>query len=95
MKKFGKKSMFSNGKQEELLGIPPEEVTQNISLFSKYRDTFTVYKSPSKGKKTFTITSTFLDTLFQMKEKINKTPQLIITLGNYVLTCSIKKVGDK
>jgi len=82
-------------KEEQHFGVPPEEIEQNISLFSKYRDTFTVYKSSKKGQNSFRITKSLLKTLFATSLKIQKQPKLVITINDgsdeYILTCSITK----
>jgi len=82
-------------KTEQLFGVPPEELTQNISLFSKYRDTFTVHKSAKKGQNSFRITKSLLDSLFETYTQIQKRPILIITIPDgsdeYTITCSITK----
>jgi hypothetical protein len=49
---------FISTPREELIGIPPDEVP--ISLFSKYRDSFTVHKSAKKGQTSFRITKDLL-----------------------------------
>jgi hypothetical protein len=82
-------------KVEQHFGVPPEELTQEISLFSKYRDTFTVHKSAKKGKNSFRITKSLLDSLFETYKTIQKKPILIISIvdgsDEYTLTCSITK----
>jgi len=82
-------------KTEKLFGVPPEEVTQEISLFSKYRDTFTVHKSAKKGQNSFRITKSLLESLFETYSQIQKRPILIISIvdgsDEYILTCSITK----
>jgi hypothetical protein len=83
-------------KTEQLIGITPEE-SQKLSLFSKYRDTFTVHKSAKKGQTSFRITKSLLDSLIETSIKIKKQPKLIISIGvgdgEYILTCSITKKG--
>jgi hypothetical protein len=82
-------------KTEKLFGVPPEEISQEISLFSKYRDTFTVHKSAKKGQNSFRITKSLLESLFETYTKIQKRPILIISIvdgsDEYTLTCSITK----
>ena len=82
-------------KVEQHFGVPPEELTQEISLFSKYRDTFTVHKSAKKGQNSFRITKSLLESLFETYKQIQKRPILVITIvdgsDEYVLTCSITK----
>jgi len=82
-------------KVEQHFGVPPEELTQEISLFSKYRDTFTVHKSAKKGQNSFRITKSLLDSLFETYKTIQKKPILVITIVDgseeYTLTCSITK----
>ena len=56
-----------------------------------------VFKSPKKGKKTFTITQKILDTIYNKGAKISKVPELIINLPinekeSYQLICQIKKL---
>jgi len=81
--------------REELFGVPPEELTQNISLFSKYKDSFTVYKSAKKGTNSFRITKSLLDSLFETYKTIQKKPILVITIvdgsDEYTITCQITK----
>ncbi len=77
--------------RENLVGIPPEEYTQNISLFSKYRDVIKVYKSAKKGQSSFRISKNLLDNLWNQSTKLEKKPQLILSIGEYVLTCNIQK----
>jgi len=83
-------------KTEQLICITPEE-SQKLSLFSKYRDTFTVHKSAKKGQTSFRITKSLLDSLIETSIKIKKQPKLIISIGvgdgEYILTCSITKKG--
>ena len=86
---------MKKNKREELVGVPPEEITQSISLFSKYRDSFTVHKSAKKGQSSFRITKDLLENILQTSIKIQKQPKLIITInsGNdkYEITCTIIK----
>ena len=95
MKKIKIINHIQKQKREELLGIPPEEITQSISLFSKYRDSFTVHKSAKKGQSSFRITKDLLENLIQTSLKIQKQPKLIITINSgsdeYVITSSITK----
>jgi len=81
--------------REQLLGIPPEEIVQNISLFSKNRDTFTVHKSAKKGQTSFRITKDLLENLISTSLKIQKQPKLIIIIqdgsNEYIITSSITK----
>jgi hypothetical protein len=82
-------------KTEKLFGVPPEEISQEISLFSKYRDTFTVHKSAKKGQNSFRITKSLLESLFETYKQIQKRPILIISIvdgsDEYTITCSITK----
>lgn len=86
---------MKKNKREVILGIPPEELTQEISLFSKYRDTFTVHKSAKNGKSSFQITKSLLESLIETSMQIQKKPTLIITImagsDEYILTCSLTK----
>jgi hypothetical protein len=81
-------------KTEQLIGITPEEV-EKISLFSKYRDAFTVHKSAKKGQNSFRITKCLLESLIETSIQIQKKPTLIITVmdgsNEYTITCSITK----
>jgi len=78
-------------KTEQLFGVPPEELTQNISLFSKSRDTFVIHKSSKKDKTSFQITKALLDNLMETQKQIGKKPKLIISIQNYILTCDVIK----
>jgi len=82
-------------KTEQLFGVPPEELTQNISLFSKSRDTFIVHKSAKKGQNSFRITKSLLDSLFETYKQIQKKPILVITISDgadeYILKCEVTK----
>jgi len=84
---------MKNRKTEQLFGVPPE--SKPISLFSKYRDTFTVHKSTKKGTNSFRITKSLLDSLFETYKQIQKKPILVITISDgadeYTITCSITK----
>ena len=86
---------MKKNKTEQLFGVPPEELTQNISLFSKYKDSFTVYKSAKKGTNSFRITKSLLDSLFETYKTIQKKPILVITIvdgsDEYTITCQITK----
>jgi hypothetical protein len=81
-------------KTEQLIGITPEE-SEKISLFSKYRDSFTVHKSAKKGQNSFRVTKSLLESLIETSIQIQKKPTLIITITDgsdeYILTCSITK----
>jgi hypothetical protein len=82
-------------KTEQHFGVPPDSAPEPISLFSKYRDTFTVHKSAKKGQNSFRITKSLLDSLFETYKQIQKKPILVITIvdgvDEYILTCSITK----
>ena len=80
-------------KTEQLFGVPPE--SKPISLFSKYRDTFTVHKSAKNGKSSFQITKALLENLMETQKQIGKNPRLIISIQNYVLTCDLRKNNEK
>jgi hypothetical protein len=86
---------MKKNKRENIVGVPPEELIQEISLFSKYRDTFTVHKSAKKGQNSFRITKSLLDSLFETYKQIQKKPILVISIvdgsAEYTLTCSITK----
>ena len=86
---------MKKNKTEQLFGVPPEELTQNISLFSKYHSTFTVHKSSKKGQNSFRITKSLLDSLFETYKTIQKKPILVITIvdgsDEYTITCQITK----
>ena len=81
-------------KTEQLIGITPEE-SEKISLFSKYRDSFTVHKSAKKGQNSFRVTKSLLESLIETSIQIQKKPTLIITITDgsdeYTITCSITK----
>jgi len=81
-------------KTEQLIGITPEE-SEKISLFSKYRDTFTIYKSAKHGQNSFRITKSLLDSLIKTSIQIQKKPNLIISIvdgsDEYTITCQITK----
>lgn len=84
---------MKKNKREELVGVPPE--SEPISLFSKYRNSFTVHKSAKKGQSSFRITKDLLENLIQTSLKIQKQPKLIITINSgsdeYILICSLTK----
>ena len=86
---------MKKNKRENLVGVPPEELTQEISLFSKYRDTFTVHKSAKKGQNSFRITKSLLEALIETSNQIQKKPILVVTIEDgsdeYTITCSIEK----
>jgi len=85
---------MKKNKTEQLIGITPEE-SEKISLFSKYRDSFTVHKSAKKGQNSFRVTKSLLDSLIETSIQIQKKPILIITItdgsNEYTITCSITK----
>lgn len=78
---------------EQLFGVPPE--SEPISLFSKYKNSFTVHKSSKKGQSSFRITKDLLENLISTSIQIQKQPKLIITIvdgsSEYTITCSITK----
>jgi len=75
-------------KREILYGVPPEDI----------KTALTIYKSSKAKQKSYRITSELLDSIWVLHNKLNKQPQLIITITNgsdkYTLTCSIKKEGS-
>jgi hypothetical protein len=79
-------------KYEQHFGVPPESTP--ISLFSKYRDCFTVHKSAKNGKSSFQITKALLDNLMETQKQIGKNPKLIISIQNYILTCDLRKNNE-
>ena len=86
---------MKKNKRENLVGVPPEELTQEISLFSKYRDTFVIHKSAKNGKSSFQITKALLENLMETQKQIQKRPILVISIvdgsDEYTITCSITK----
>ena len=86
---------MKKNKIEKLFGVPPDSVPEPISLFSKYRDTFTVHKSAKNGKSSFQITKALLENLMETQKQIGKNPRLIISIQNYVLTCDLRKNNEK
>lgn len=80
-------------KRVNLFGVPPE--SEPISLFSKYKNSFTVHKSSKKGQSSFRITKDLLENLISTSIQIQKQPKLIITIvdgsSEYTITCSITK----
>ena len=86
---------MKKNKIEKLFGVPPDSVPEPISLFSKYRDTFTVHKSAKKGQNSFRITKSLLESLFETYKQIQKRPILVISIvdgsDEYTITCSITK----
>jgi hypothetical protein len=85
--------LMKKNKRENLVGVPPE--SEPISLFSKYRDSFTVHKSAKKGQNSFRITKSLLDSLIETSNQIQKKPILVISIvdgsSEYTTTCSITK----
>jgi len=81
-------------KIEKELGITPKEL-EKVSLFSKYKDFFTIHKSSKKGQSSFRITKDLLENLIATSLKIQKQPKLIITINSgsdeYILICSLTK----
>lgn len=56
-----------------------------------------VFKSAKDGQKSFRITKSLLDTIYNKSVKLSKKTELIITVPcgdkhTYVLTCSVKKL---
>jgi len=78
-------------KREQLFGVPPEE----LAIVTHDKDSFIVHKSSKKGQSSFRITKSLLDLLLLTSSKIQKQPQLIITIpdgsNEYIISCSITK----
>ena len=77
-----------------LMGITPKEMNK-ISLFSKYKDYFTVYAPSIKNRHSTVITQKLLDKVVKKAKSLNKVPRLIADIivpkYTYTLTCEITK----
>ena len=76
-------------KSEKLFGVPPESLP--------IHDKFIVHKSAKKGQTSFRITKTLLENLLSTSVKIQKKPQLIISIVDgsteYYIHCEITKTN--
>jgi len=82
-------------KREQLFGVPPEVLENPCILNNQTCNSFIVHKSSKKGQSSFRITKSLLDLLLLTSSKIQKQPQLIITIpdgsNEYIISCSINK----
>lgn len=70
--------------REEHFGVPPENLHNR-------KDYVTVYKSAKKGQTSFRVSKILLDNLWQQAQKLVKKPQLILSIGEYTISCTIQK----